>query len=86
MALLRTIKDEFSYYHHLKLDTLVALNAENQKKLVSFLKANKGARKKENASIKVQGYRFVMDTEFESLKIDFSQTYSFNSSDLVKAK
>ena len=86
MALLRTIKDELSYYHHLKLDTLVALDAANQKKLVSFLKANKGAQKKEATSIKVQGYQFVMDPEFKSLKIDFSQVVTFDSSDLVKAK
>ncbi len=84
MALLRTIKDEFSYYHHLKLDTLIALDEENEKQLKTFLKASRGKRNK--STIKVKGYKFVRDKEYDSLKIDFSEVYSFNSIDLVKAK
>lgn len=86
MALLRTIKDKFSYYHHLKLGTLVALDEENEMLLKNFARASKHKRQKNAPTIKVKAYKFIMDEEFESLKIDFSKTHTFVSSDLIKAK
>jgi hypothetical protein len=86
MALLRSIKDEFSYYHHLKLDTLVALDVENNEALIAFQKKNKRSSSKSKLHGKVKGYKFIEDEELETLKIDFSTLLTFDINDLKKAK
>jgi hypothetical protein len=86
MTILRSIKDEFSYYHHLKLDTLVALDAENHAALIAFRKQNKKGSPKSKSKGKVKGYQFIEDEELGTLKIDFSTLLTFDVNDLEKAK
>ncbi len=53
-------------------------------KIKAYHKANKG--KKPLPSQKIKGYRFILDEEFASLKIDFSQEHLFEIRELVKVK
>lgn len=84
MALLRSIKSNYFFYHHQKLDVLVAVDAENSKLISKFRKRKKG--EKNNLKTKVEAYKFIMDEEFGSLKIDFSQSFYFDIADLTKTK
>ena len=86
MALLRTIKSDYEFYHHESLNILIALDEENQKKLSNFWKMNKGKKKEALPKLKVNGYRFILDEEFGSLKIDFSQEHVYDATELMKAK
>jgi len=86
MTILRSIKDELSYYHHLKLDTLVALDAENHAALIAIKKQNKKGSPKSKTRSKVQGYKFIEDEELGTLKIDFSTLLTFDVNELEKAK
>lgn len=86
MALLRSIKDEFSYYHHHKLNALVALDAENHAALIAFKKHNKKGSPKSKSMGKVKGYQFIEDEELGTLKVDFSTLLTFDVNDLEKAK
>jgi hypothetical protein len=59
---------------------LVAISAENNKKIKEFLKKNKGKKKLPLAKIK--GFWFIIDNEFNSLKIDFSKEIDLLIKDL----
>lgn len=86
MAILRNIKNDYEFYHHESLDILIALDVENQKKLSAFWKMNKGKKKEVLPKLKVNGYLFILDEEFDSLKIDFSQLIAYDAVELIKAK
>jgi glucose dehydrogenase len=86
MALLRSIKNEYEFFHHQKLDALIALDKQNSKIVSSFWKSNKGKKNTTLPKTKAEGYKFILDEEFDSLKIDFTQSFMFEAKDLVKAK
>ncbi|MFA9389730.1 MAG: hypothetical protein ACERKD_07975 [Prolixibacteraceae bacterium] len=86
MALLRSIKNEYEFYHHQSLNILVALDAENQQILSAFWKTNKGKKKESLPKLKVNGFQFIKDEELDSLKIDFSKICSFDAVELISAK
>ncbi|TLX72585.1 hypothetical protein E9993_17260 [Labilibacter sediminis] len=84
MGILRTIKSDYEMYENQKLECLVAIQREDCKMIKSFFKKYKG--KKDMPNDQIPGYKFVMDEEFESLKIDFENKYEFEIRDLVKVK
>ncbi len=84
MGILRTVKSDFEMYEHQTLECFVAIDREDCKEIKAYHKANKG--KKPLPSQKVKGYRFILDEEFASLKIDFSQVHQFEIRELVKVK
>ena len=86
MAILRTIKSDYEFFQHQTLEILVALDAENRKLLSNYWKSNKGKKKTTVPQIQVNGYKLILDEEFETLKIDFSELFSFEAKDLIKAK
>lgn len=86
MPILRTIKSDYEFFYHQKLDIIVALDAENRVLLTNFWKNNKGKYKGTTAKLKIAGFKLVLDEEFESLKIDFSQSFQFEAGELEKVK
>lgn len=86
MPILRTIKSDYEFFHHGELDVLVALDAENRKMVSTYWKTNKGKQKGTLPNIKVTGYKLVIDEEFQSLKIDFNQSFQFEAKHLLKTK
>ena len=62
---------EHIVYEHTKEERLVAIEKEESNKISVFNKKNKGKRSKPND--KVVGYWFVLDAEYNSLKIDFNE-------------
>jgi hypothetical protein len=86
MPVLRTIKSEYEFFHNEKLDLFVALDASNSEALSTYLKAKKARQKGTPSTIKLQGYKLIFDEEFQSLKIDFSQTFQFDGNDLHRTK
>lgn len=63
---------------------LVAIEKELSKQIGLFYKANKGKKKLPNTTI--AGYKFVMDEEFNSLKINFDEAHDFQIKNLTKVK
>ena len=83
MGILRTIKSDYEIYENQVLECLVAILRDDCKKIKAFRKKNKG--QKTMPSELTSGYKMVLDEEFESLKIDFSQEFQFEIRDLVNA-
>ena len=73
---------EHIVYEHTTEGMLVAIEKENAKKISEYFKANKGAKKLPND--KINGYKFIMDEEYNSLKIDFDTEYNFEIQYLKK--
>lgn len=73
---------EYIIYEHTKEGMLVSIEKENSKKISEYFKANKEAKKLSND--KINGYKFILDEEFNSLKIDFSEEFDFEIQYLKK--
>ena len=72
---------EHIVYEHTKEGRLVAIEKEQSKKIGQFFKKYKG--KKAKPSDKVKGHWFIMDEEYNSLKIDFSEEIKVEIKELV---
>ena len=70
MSILPFKNVEHLIYEHQSKGKLLAIEKEESKKIGVFLKKYKGKRAK--PSDKVKAHWFVMDEEYNSLKIDFS--------------
>ncbi|HNW49566.1 MAG TPA: hypothetical protein PKH79_00705 [Prolixibacteraceae bacterium] len=86
MPVLRTIKSDYEFYHDQKSDQFVALDSANRKLLSDYWKANKGKQKTTAPKLMIPGYKLVMDEEFQSLKIDFTEVFQSEAKDLEKTK
>jgi len=86
MPILRTIKSDYEFFHHQELDVFVALDPENSKALSSYWKTNKGKQKGLLPKLTITGFKLVFDEEFQSLKIDFSESIAFEAKDLQPTK
>ncbi|WP_075591363.1 hypothetical protein [Labilibacter marinus] len=84
MGILRSIKSDYNMYENTALECFVAINADNAKLIKAFFKKYKGKKIIPNDTI--AGYKFVLDEEFDSLKIEFEKEYEFNIKDLKKVK
>lgn len=84
MGILRNIKSDFEVYENQALECLVAIERDNCKIIKAFRKKNKGA--KVLPEDQVPGFKFIVDEEFDSLKIDFSTELLFKIKDLNKVK
>lgn len=62
---------EHIIYEHVKEGKLFAIEKTESKKVGAYFKKHKGKKAKPNDKIK--GHWFVLDEEYNSLKIDFSQ-------------
>ncbi len=72
---------EHLIYEHQKAGRLVAVEKEESKKISAFLKKYKGKKTKPNE--KVTGFWFVLDDEYNSLKIDFKEEVKVEIKELV---
>lgn len=86
MTILRIIKSDYEFFHHESLDIFVALDSETRKILSTYWKANKGKQKGMLPKLKITGYKLVFDEEFQSLKIDFTESFEFEAKDLHQTK
>lgn len=84
MGILRTIKSDYEMYEHQGQNCFVAIQRDDCKQIKAYYKTNKG--KKPLPGQKINGYKFVVDEEFDSLKIDFTQKHQFEIRDLIKVK
>jgi len=84
MGILRNIKSDYEVYENTTLGCLVAIERNDCKQIKAYRKKYKGKEPLPDEVVK--GYKFVMDEEFESLKIDFTQQFDFQIKDLVNAK
>jgi len=80
MANLPFVNKSEVIYENLSEGILVAVSSEESNKIIDYQKKNKG--KKKSPSTKVKGYSFVLDQEFNSLKIDFTAELTFEIKDL----
>lgn len=65
---------------------MVAIDDENQKLLVNYLKQQKSKNQSKDLKQKIIGFKMIRDEEFETLKIDFGESFSFWATDLEKTK
>lgn len=72
---------EHIIYEHQSQGKLVAVEKQESKKIGVFLKKYKGKRAKPND--KVKAHWFVMDEEYNSLKIDFESGIEVEIKELV---
>ncbi|MBR8537730.1 hypothetical protein KDU71_19320 [Carboxylicivirga sediminis] len=84
MGILRNIKSDYEIYENVSLECVVAIERNDCKKIKAYRKKYKG--KEPLPSETVEGYQFIMDEEFGSLKIDFSKKLNFEIRDLVNVK
>ncbi len=82
MGLLRTIKSEYEFYESMDQECIVAIERTDCQKIKAFFKRNKGI--KPLPSELITGYKMILDEEFDSLKIDFSNTFEFEIKNLHK--
>ncbi len=84
MGILRNIKSDYEIYENVSLECLVAIERDDCKQIKAYRKKYKG--KEPLPSQTIEGYQFIMDEEFGSLKIDFSKKLNFEIRDLVNVK
>jgi len=84
MGILRNIKSDYEAYESVALQCLVAIERDDCKLIKAYRKKYKG--KDTQPKELVKGYKFVMDEEFDSLKIDFSEQLQFEIKDLINVK
>ncbi len=84
MGVIRLIKSDYEMYENQRLECLVAIDREDCKLVKAYFKKYKG--KQDQPKDKVAGFKFVMDEEFDSLKIDFTTKQEFEIRDLSKVK
>ena len=72
---------EHVIYEHAKEGKLFAVEKSNSELIKAFFKKNKS--KKAKPTDKISGYWFVMDEEYNSLKIDFSEEVKVEIRELV---
>ncbi len=84
MGILRKDKSEFDIYENHNLGILVAISCNDNKKIIDYKKKHKGVKKPPIEM--VSGYKFILDKEIDSLKIDFNSNHKFPINDLVKFK
>jgi len=84
MGILRNIKSDYEVYESIALNCLVAIERDDCKQIKAYRKKYKG--KEPLPSELIKGYKFVMDEEFDSLKIDFSAQLKFEIKDLNNVK
>jgi hypothetical protein len=66
-------------YEHTGLSVLVAISQENNWAVKAFQKKHP---KNKKSTEKISGFKLVVDQEFGSLKIDFSESFDFLIKDL----
>mgnify|MGYP001175716546 FL=1 len=66
-------------YEHTGLSVLVAISQENNCTVKAFQKKHP---KNKKSTEKISGFKLVVDQEFGSLKIDFSESFDFLIKDL----
>jgi len=74
----------YNHYTNTALNNLVAIERNNSKLIGKTFKKYKKAELIPE-DITIVGYLFVLDEEYESLKIDFSEVLTFKVKDLEKA-
>jgi len=84
MGILRNIKSDYEVYESASLQCLVAIDRNDCKQIKAYRKKYKG--KESQPSELVNGYKFIIDEEFDSLKIDFSELLQFEIKDLNNVK
>lgn len=66
-------------YEHTGLSVLVAISQENNRTVKAFQKKHS---KNKKSTEKISGFKLVVDQEFGSLKVDFSESFDFLIKDL----
>ncbi len=84
MGIIRNIKSEYTIYENQELGVLVAIPEKDSSLIKSFFKEHKN--KKDLPKDKIKGYPFILDEEFDSLKIDFSALKTYEIRHLSKFK
>lgn len=74
----------YNHYTNNELNCLVAIERNNSKLIGKTFKKYKKAELIPD-DITVEGYQFILDEEYQSLKIDFSNLLVFKVKDLEKA-
>lgn len=74
----------FNHYTNTTLNCLVAIERKNSELIGKTFKKYKKAELIPD-DITVEGYQFILDEEYQSLKIDFSNLLVFKVKDLEKA-
>lgn len=84
MPIIRNTKIDFEIYENQSEGILVAINRVDVDRIKAYSKKHKG--KKNAPREKVNGNPFVLDEEFDSLKVDYTTTKSYFISELQKFK
>ncbi len=84
MGIIRNIKSDYEVYENMALECLVAIERNDCETIKAYRKKYKG--KVPLPREQVKGYKFVIDEEFQSLKIDFTEQHQFEIKDLDKVK
>lgn len=84
MAIIRNSTIDFEIYENQSQGILIAISRDDVAIIKSYFKKYKG--KKNAPRDKVNGNPFILDEEFDSLKVDYSTTKSYLISDLKKFK
>lgn len=74
----------YNNYTNTNLNCLVAIERNNSKLIGKTFKKYKKA-KLIPEKITIEGFKFILDDEYQSLKIDFSTPLTFKVKDLEKA-
>lgn len=74
----------YNYYSHSITNSLVAIERTESKAIGKAFKKYKKAALISDELV-VKGFPFVLDEEYQSLKIDFSEEQSYKIKDLEKA-
>lgn len=84
MSMIKKNNEKYNYYQFEPTGQLVAVGFEESKKISTLYKKHKKAEKI-SSNEEVEGFLFVLDEEFDSLKIDFSAKNKFKVNQLIKA-
>ena len=74
----------YNHYTNTALNCLVAIERSHSKLIGKTFKKYKKAELIPE-EITIEGYQFILDEEYQSLKIDFSEVLTFKVKDLEKA-
>lgn len=77
-------QNKYEYWEHLPTGNLLAIDSDDSKRVKNLFKQNKGVDKISDTE-QVKGFMFIVDEEFDSLKIDFDSEVIVKIKELTKA-
>ena len=85
MPVLFKNQNNLEYFQHLPTGSLIAVTRDDAKRFKMLSRKYRGANKIPSSE-KIKGFLFILDDEFQSLKIDFENEIEVKLNEVINAQ